>query len=65
MSDNINPVDTENFPAADYEKPLEIVEIAKIQEALKPVGYEIRGYRKKEPNITLRLSPISKFVKVC
>jgi hypothetical protein len=37
----------EQFPRVELDLPLELEEAFKIQEALKPLGYEVSGYFKK------------------
>jgi hypothetical protein len=54
----------EKFPRFELDLPLELEEAFKIQEALKPLKYEVRGYKKKNGNIILHLSPIQPFVSV-
>jgi hypothetical protein len=45
--------------------PLEIEKAIKIQEALKPLGYEIYGFKKKNfDTIVLHLTPIQLSVRV-
>jgi hypothetical protein len=51
---------TERIKEMESEGKFSLTEIIKIQEALKPLAYEIRGYKKRDrpERITINLVPI-------
>ena len=54
---------TKAFQRVMADFPLEVEEAAKIQEALKYLGYEVYGYRKKTNNIVLHLKHTERFIQ--